>query len=119
MWKRPTRKKLLQDIDTLALESRHHPVSAVKICHVNSWGVPDLESFKEFFNIEDVVCNLMDLSLSNRIVKVSNAGSLYYGGMLVVIRVMKDKECRTNIDEEFMEHIMKLRFIDYGTANKV
>lgn len=110
MWKRPTRKKLLQDIDTLALESRHHPVSVVKICHVNSWGVPDLESFREFFNIEDVVCNLMDLSLSNRIVKVSNAGSLYYGGMLVVIRVMKDKEYRTNIDAEMLDSISRIEF---------
>jgi hypothetical protein len=110
MWKRPTRKKLLQDIDTLALESCHHPVSVVKICHVNSWGVIDLESFKEFFNIEDVVCNLMDLSLSNRIVKVSNAGSLYYGGMLVVIRVMKDKECQTNIDAEMLDLISRIEF---------
>ena len=110
MWKRPTRKKLLQDIDTLALESRHHPVSVVKICHVNSWGVPDLESFKEFFNIEDSVCHLMDLSLFYRIVKVPNAGSLYYGGMLVVIRVMKDKEYRTNIDAEMLDSISRIEF---------
>lgn len=108
MKKRPTRKKLLQALDGLIWESSYRPVSMVKIYHVNSWGEPKFESQELFYNLDDFVGRLMDLSLSHRIVKISSAAFSYNDGMLVVFRVMEDKDCRTNIDAEFLERIMKL-----------
>lgn len=110
MWKRKTRKQLLQALDGLIWESSYRPVTMVKIYHVNSWGEPNFESQEMFSNLDDFVGRLMDLSLSHRIVKVSSAAFSYNDGLLVVFRVMEDKDCRTNIDAEFMDRIMRLSF---------
>ena len=115
MWKRKTRKQLLQVLNGLIWESSYRPVTMVKIYHVNSWGEPNYESQELFSNLDDVVGRLMDLSLSHRIVKVSSAAFSYNDGMLVVFRVMEDKDCRTNIDAELLERITRLSF--NGTDN--
>jgi hypothetical protein len=52
----------------------------------------------------------MDLSLSHRIVKVSSAGFTYDDGTLVVFRVMKDPDFRTNIDAEILDAISRIEF---------
>ena len=82
----------------------------VKIYHVNSCGEPNFDSQEIFYNLDDVVGRLMDLSLSHRIVKVSSAGFNYDGGTLVVFRVMKDPDFRTNIDAEILEAISRIEF---------
>ena len=110
MWKRKTRKQLLQALDGLILESSYRPVTMVKIYHVNTWGEPNFESQELFSNLDDFVGRLMDLSFSHRIVKVSSAVFSYNDGMLVVFRVMEDKDCRTNIDAELLERITRLSF---------
>ena len=114
MWKRPTRKKLLQALDGLILDSSRHPISQAKIYHVNRWGEADLDTQEIFNNIGDIAGRLMDLSMSHRIVKVSQASWTWKSGMVVVFRVMPDPDYRTNIDLEFMEKIMKLHFDGEG-----
>ena len=110
MWKRKTRKQLLHALNGLIWESSYRPVSMVKIYHVNSWGEPNFESQEIFSNLDDVVGRLMDLSLSHRIVKVSSAEFKYGGGILVVFRVMKDPDFRTNIDAEILDAISRIEF---------
>lgn len=116
MWKRKTRKQLLQALDGLIWESSYRPVTMVKIYHVNSWGEPNFESMELFFNLDDVVGRLMDLSLSHRIVKVSSAEFKFGCGTLVVFRVMKDPDFRTNIDAELLDAISRIEF-DKGDRN--
>ena len=110
MWKRKTRKQLLQALNGLIWESSYRPVSMVKIYHVNAWGEPNFESQEIFSNLDDVVGRLMDLSLSHRIVKVSSAGFAYGGGTLVVFRVMQDQNFKTNIDAEILDAISRIEF---------
>ena len=110
MWKRKTRKQLLQALDGLIWESSSRPVSQLEIYHVNSWGETDFGSQEIFFNLDDVVGRLMDLSISHRIVKVSSANFTGNRGTLVVFRVMQDPDFKTNIDAEFMDRIMRLNF---------
>ena len=110
MWKRKTRKQLLQALNGLIWESSYHPVTMVKIYHVNSWGEPNYESQELFSNIDDFVGRLMDLSLSHRIVKVSSARFKYNDGTLIVFRVMKDPDFRTNIDAEMLDAISRIEF---------
>lgn len=116
MWKRKTRKQLLQALDGLIWESSYRPVTMVKIYHVNSWGEPNFESQELFYNLDDVVGRLMDLSLSHRIVKVSSAEFQYDGGTLVIFRVMQDPDFRTNIDAEMLDAISRIEF-DKGDRN--
>ena len=109
MWKRQTRKQLLQALDNLILESSYRPVTMVKIYHVNSYGEPNFDSQEIFSNLDDVVGRLMDLSLSHRIVKVSS--SMFKGGeTLVVFRVMQDRNYSTNIDAEMLDAISRIEF---------
>ena len=116
MWKRKTRKQLLQVLNGLIWESSYRPVTMVKIYHVNAWGEPNFGSQEIFSNLDDFVGRLMDLSLSHRIVKISSAAFSYNDGLLVVFRVMEDKDCRTNIDAEILEAISRIEF-DKGDKN--
>ena len=105
--KRKTRKKLLESLDAMRWKSRTVPVQVFKIEFWNEYGVPRLPT-ESFFNIDELVSRLMDLSLTQRIVKISSSDFIFTKGMCVLFSVMPDKDNLTNIDAEFMEKIIKL-----------
>lgn len=110
--KRKTRKKLLESLDAMKWKSSAVPVREFKIEFWNKYGVPRLPT-ESFFNIDELVSRLMDLSLTQRIVKISSSDFVFTKGMAVFFSVMPDKDHLTNIDAEFMEKIMKLEVEPY------
>ena len=114
MWKRPTRKKLFKELENIQMLARHKPVSMVIIYFSNEYGgfTSDIE---RFCRKDETILRLMDLSLRYRVVNVSSSDFGVSGkGIIVRFTAMIDKECQTNIDGEFMERIIGMRF-EVGT----
>lgn len=110
MWKRKTRKKMLKALDDMIQASSYNPIRLFKIEFFNGYGSISHDEPERFFDVGDIVARLMDLSLTHRIVKVSSEGFVFTKGMCVTFGVMPDKDHMTNIDEEFMDRIMRLNF---------
>ena len=107
--KRKTRKKLLESLDSIRWISESSPVRVFKIEFWNEYGVPTQDKETEsFYDVDELVSRLMDLSLTRRIVKISSSAFIFSRGMAVFFTVMPDKDHLTNIDAEFMEKILKL-----------
>lgn len=110
MWKRPTRKKLFKELENIQRMARHRPVNMVIIYFSDGYGgtTSDME---RLWRKDETILKLMDLSLQYRVVNVSSSDFGVSGkGTIIRFTVMPDKECQTNIDGEFMEQIMGMKF---------
>ena len=108
-----TRKSLLQELDYAQRTSKRKPVSMFLIYLAYEDGATCMYDMERFLYKSEVMAKLMDLSLTHRVVNITHSNYGVVGnGICVRVTVMPDKGCQTNIDAEFMEYIMKLRFED-------
>ena len=108
-----TRKRLLQELDYAQRTSKRKPVSMFLIYLAEEYGATCIYDMERLCDKSEVMAKLMDLSLSHRVVNITSSNYGVVGnGICVRVTVTPDKECQTNIDAEFMEYIMKLRFED-------
>lgn len=119
--KRPTRKKLLRRLEDAKIASSINPVLMFTINFSDADGVMYIDEREMLSEKEDVVARLMDLSFTHRIVNISygNVKFTKDSSICVNLTVIPDKEYQTNIDGEFMERIMEMRFEYDGTGKAV
>lgn len=108
MWKRPTRKKLLEALDQIAAYSRFRPVGEFIVYFTDENGAVLWDDKVELDTLDGIVSLLMDKSVFYRVVKVSSADFLFEKRICVSFTLSPDSEYKTNIDAEFMERIMEL-----------
>jgi len=108
-----TRKRLLQELDYAQRTSKRKPVSMFLIYLTEEDGAICMYDVERFLDKSEVMVKLMDLSLGHRVVNITSSNYGVVGnGICVRVTVTPAKEYQTNIDAEFMEYIMKLRFED-------
>ena len=111
--KRRTRNRLLQELDYAQRTSKRKPVSMFLIYFAEEYGATCVYDMERFLDKSEVMAKLMDLSLTHRVVNISSSNYGVIGnGICVRVTVMPDEKCQTNIDAEFMERIMGMRFED-------
>ena len=108
MWKRPTRKKLLEALDRMRMFSGSRPIRMFALVFLDENGAKLYDDSVDVYNMDDLVAMLMDKSLSHRIVRIRSSEFVLTKGMCVFITLMPDRDHLTNIDAEFMERIMEL-----------
>lgn len=109
----PTRKKLLSAIDEIRWYSEFKPIRIFNVGFVDENGVELYDDNVEVYNMDDLVAMLMDKSLSYRIVRISSFEFVFTKGIGVRFMLMPDKDHRTNIDAEFMEHVLRLELQEF------
>ena len=114
MEKHLTRNKLLESIDGLVKYSRLYPVALITVYFTNENGAILWRDTVEFYTLDEVVSLLMDKSVFYRIVAVRSF-EIIHERICVSFTLFPDKECKTNIDIDFMEKLMKLNMFDYDT----
>ena len=113
MWKRQTRNRLLQELDYAQRTSKRKPASMFLIYLAEEYGATCIYDMERLCDKSEVMAKLMDLSLSHRVVNITSSNYGVVGnGICVCVTVTPDKECQTNIDAEFMERILGMRFED-------
>ena len=106
-----TRNRLLQELDYAQRTSKRKPVSMFIIYLAEEDGATLMYDMERLWDKSEVMAKLMDLSLSHRVVNITSSNYGVVGnGICVRMTVMPDKECQTNIDAEFMEQIMGMKF---------
>ena len=110
MKKHITRKRLLQELTCLAECSSFNPIATIKIYFANACGDPDFDSAEKFYDMDKMAGRLMDLSLTHRITKSDYVKFMFQTGMAVSLVLAEDKDYRTNIDDEVVELLMKMKW---------
>lgn len=111
MWKRQTRKKLIERLKSLIWLSPGMPVLAFNVEEVDSEGYCcELEWDKQYYDLDGIVPKLMDLSLTHRIVNIRRQEFVTVRGMCVCFDILESKDGTTNIDSEMMDLILRLNF---------
>ena len=111
MEKHLTRNKLLESIDGLVKYSRLYPVAMITVYFTNENGAILWRDTVEFYTLDEVVSLLMDKSVFYRIVAVKSF-EIIHDRICVNFTLFPDKECKTNIDIDFMEKLMKLEMMN-------
>ena len=110
---RPTRKRLLQELDCAQRTSKRKPVAMFLIYLAAEYGATCVYDMERFCEKSEVMARLMNLSLTHRVVNITSSNYGVVGnGICVRVTVTPDKRCQTNIDAEFMERIAGMRFED-------
>ena len=108
MKKRLTRKKLLEEMDLLVEHSRTCPVIKFVTYFTDENGAWLWDDKIELDTLDEISSLLMDKSVFHRIVHVSSSGIPFMNGLRVMFTLSPDKECKTNIDVDFMEKLLKM-----------
>ena len=102
-------KLLLESIDGLVKYSSVHPVMMFTVYFTNENREILPRETVELYSLDDAVSLLMDKSIFYRIVNVRSFINPFSNGLYVMLALSPDKECKTNIDSDFMEELMKLK----------
>lgn len=108
MWKRKTRKKLIEALNNLAKFSSFRPISYVRFSMVNKYGVEDIDSRFYATGMDDILGVLMDMSLTCRIARIRSDDFMFHHGTLVSFLLLPTSDYTTNIDAEMLELVEKL-----------
>ena len=111
MWKRKTRKKLIEALNNLAKFSSFRPISYVRFSMVNKYGVEDIDSRFYATGMDDILGVLMDMSLTCRIARIRSDDFMFHHGTLVSFLLLPTSDYTTNIDAEMLELVAKLNII--------
>lgn len=110
MWKRKTRKKLIEGLNNLVKFSTSCPINQVRFSMVNKYGVEDIDSRFYAIGMDNILGVLMDKSLTCRIANIRLDKFLLVGTILSFL-LLPTSDCTTNIDAEVMELVAKLNII--------
>lgn len=109
MVKRQTRKKLIERLMDLIWLSSGKPVLTFIVEEVDSEGYYELGSEdRTYYDLDGIVSKLMDLSLTNRIVKIRYQEYVIAFGLCVFFDVVESKDITTNIDADMLDLILRL-----------
>ena len=110
MWKRKTRKKLIEALNNLVKFSSYNPITHVRFSMVNKYGDEDIDSRFYVTNMDDVLGTLMDKSLTCRIARIRSEDFINHRS-LVSFLLLPTSDLTTNIDAEMLELVAKLNII--------
>lgn len=108
MWKRKTRKKLIEALNNLVKFSSLHPISKIRFSMVNEYGMEDLDSRFCATGMDDILGVLMDKSLTCRIARIRSEDFMFHHGTLISFLLLPTSDLTTNIDAEMLELVAKL-----------